>query len=159
MAMLNMDFQERASEDGQRFHEECVRALLNAGFEILEQKMTIPEVGIEIDARTANRNGIEMLWEFKGSEKGGRPGLHRTDTLKKAIANGYLLSRWAEHDRFMPLLVMTSHMPGNKNGSPKAMSDATERHIILEIVNSRDYARLTWFYRAAMPQLEELQNE
>jgi len=152
------NFQGYASQEGARFHAEAIRALRNAGFEIAEEKMLIPEVGIEIDARTINRNGIEMLWEFKGSERGGRPGLHRTDTLRKAIANGYLLSRWEGGNLFPPLLVLTSHHPADKPGAPRAIAATVERSVVLEFINSRDYARLLWFYRATEAQLDALIN-
>lgn len=159
MAIESINFQARSSGDGTRFHGECIRALRNAGFEIVEEKFVIPEVGIEVDAITNNREGIAMPWEFKGSEQGTRPGLHRTDTMKKAIANGYLFSRWEGCSTFTPLLVMTSHMPSETDGAPRAMAATTERSIILEIVNSRDHKRLLWLYRATEAQLRELVDE
>jgi len=159
MAIAIRNFQSDATEQGTRFHEECIRSLANAGFEIVSQKFIVPEVGIEIDAIVHNREGIAMPWEFKGSEKGTRPGLHRTDTMKKAIANGYLFSRWEGRCTFTPLLVMTSHMPSDTEGAPRAMHAATERRIILEFVNSRDHKRLLWFYRATEAQLRALLDE
>jgi hypothetical protein len=159
MAIAIRNFQSDATEQGARFHAECIRALMNAGFEIHEQKMKVPEVGIEIDAVTHNREGLAMPWEFKGSEQGMRPGLHRTDTMKKAIANGYLFSRWEGRFAFTPLLVMTSHMPSDTDGAPAAMHAATERRIVLEFVNSRDHKRLLWLYRATEAQLRKLLDE
>jgi hypothetical protein len=79
--------------------------------------------------------------------------------MKKAIANGYLFSRWEGHNTFTPLLVMTSHMPSDTAGAPAAMHDATERRIVLEFVNSRDHKRLLWLYRATEAQLRELMGE
>ena len=151
------DFQRLASKQGEEFHHECIRALLNAGFRIESQKFKVEAVGIELDAVTVNRDGVLMPWEFKGSWNGTRPGLHRTDTLKKAIANGYMLTRWSDHDVYTPLLVMTSHVPWLNDGSCKAMYLATERTIVLDFVDSRDYKRLGWLYRATADELFEMQ--
>ena len=52
--------------------------------------------------------GRTIWFEYKGSVQGSRPGLMRTDTLKKAIANGALLR--ALEDR-PPFVVLTSHLP------------------------------------------------
>lgn len=53
-------------------------------------------------------HGRTIWFEYKGSVQGSRPGLMRTDTLKKAIANGALLR--ALEDR-PPFVVLTSHLP------------------------------------------------
>lgn len=155
--LKDRNFQGLASSQGSEFHSECIRALLNAGFKIEAQRYRIDAVGIELDAVTTNRDGVLMPWEFKGSWNGTRPGLHRTDTLKKAIANGYMLTRWADHDVYTPLLVMTSHGPWLTDGSCLAMYQATERTIVLDFVDSRDYKRLGWLYRATVDELCELQ--
>ena len=49
-----------------------------------------------------------MWFEYKGSVQGTRPGLRRTDTLKKAIANGALLRSLTDP---APYVVVTSHLP------------------------------------------------
>jgi hypothetical protein len=63
---------------------------------------------VEIDYHCTSPNGNDIWFEFKGSVQGHRPGLIRTDTLKKAIANGALLCAIAEHPRY---IVLTSHLP------------------------------------------------
>ena len=45
--------------------------------------------------------------------QGSRPGLMRTDTLKKAVANGALLQRLVERP---PYIVLTSHLPNSGAG-------------------------------------------
>lgn len=146
--MIKENFQRMAVEQGDAFHLECIRSLRMVGFEVVDQRFTIDEVGIELDAITNNAHGIAMPWEFKGSWNGDRPGLWRTDTLKKAIANGYLLSRWSEACRFTPLLVMTSHLPQHATGSVAAMFRTVERRIILDVVDSRNARSLRWLYNA-----------
>jgi hypothetical protein len=117
-----------------------------AGFEIADQHVRIHEIGIELDAITNNANGIAMPWEFKGSWNGPRPGLRRTDTLKKAICNGYLLTQWSQSDRLTPLLVMTTHLP--EEGSGLAMMHAVNRNVVMGFVDSRNTKLLAWLYKA-----------
>jgi len=71
-------------------------------------------VGVEIDRVARSPRGNLIWFEYKGSVQGTRPGLLRTDTLKKAIANGALLA--AEPDRH-PYVVLTSHLPDSGSGA------------------------------------------
>jgi hypothetical protein len=73
-------------------------------------------VGVEIDRVATSPGGREVWFEYKGSIQGRRPGLLRTDTMKKAIANGALLAAVKDHPRFV---VLTSHKP--TGGSARAM--------------------------------------
>jgi glucan biosynthesis protein len=73
----------------------------------------VPEVGVEIDRVAVAPAGVTVWFEYKGSVQGARPGLMRTDTLKKAIANGALLERLVDHP---PYVVLTSHLPTNGSG-------------------------------------------
>lgn len=148
------NFQTMAVEQGAAFHDECIRALKYAGFEIVCTKVRLRDVGIEIDAITNNQLGVPMAWEFKGSWQGTRPGLQRTDTVKKAIASALLFSR-SEYGLFMlPLLVMTSHIPTNGDGA--AMLQKTIGHEILSVVDSRDGKKLKWLANATIEQLQAL---
>lgn len=131
---------------GRRFHDECVDALRMAGFEIADQCLNVATVGIELDCITNNRQGIAMPWEFKGSWQGDRPGLRRTDTLKKAIANGYLFAQSELYQLMTPLLVMTTHFP--LDGSGLSMLRTVKREIVLAFVDSRDSKRLRWLVNA-----------
>ena len=66
------------------------------------------EVGVEVDRVAHAPSGRRVWFEYKGSVQGSRPGLLRTDTLKKAIANGALLQAVDERS---PYIVLTSHVP------------------------------------------------
>ena len=145
--------QRLAKAQGDLYHSECIRSLQIAGFEIADQHTAIEEVGIELDAITNNAHGIAMPWEFKGSWNGSRPGLKRTDTLKKAIASGYLLSRWSESGMLTPLLVMSTHMPDM--GSGVAMIDAVGRDVVLAFVDNRNTKFLNWLYLANENELRQ----
>lgn len=144
--------QKLAKLQGDRFHAECVDALVMAGFEIADEHFMIRDVGIELDCITNNRHDIAMPWEFKGSWQGDRPGLRRTDTLKKAIANGYLFTQSDMYKMMPPLLVMTSHLP--EKGDGLAMMQTVKRDTIMAFIDSRDSKTLKWLYNAIEETLE-----
>jgi hypothetical protein len=81
--------------------------------------MLLSGIGVEIDCAATSRRDQTIWFEYKGSVQGRRPGLMRTDTLKKAIANGALLTAVPEHP---PYVVLTSHLP--EAGAGLAMLNA-----------------------------------
>lgn len=107
------DFQASAGIQGRQFTEQCDQLLKHLGF-VLEGRLNLPTVGIEIDQVAQSPNGNRVWFEYKGSVQGTRPGLMRTDTLKKAVANGALLKGFQE--RF-PYIVLTSHVPTRGSGA------------------------------------------
>jgi hypothetical protein len=86
--------------------------LVSRGF-TLDAALLLPEVGVEIDRVATAPSGRSVWFEYKGSVQGSRPGLMRTDTLKKAVANGALLQRLVERP---PYVVLTSHLPASGAG-------------------------------------------
>ena len=74
----------------------------------LQGRLLVAEVGVEIDRVAVAPSGAAVWFEYKGSVQGSRPGLLRTDTLKKAVANGALLQRLVDRP---PYIVLTSHVP------------------------------------------------
>lgn len=100
-------FQSAASEQGRQFASQCDLLLHNCGYQ-LGTRMLVSSVGIEIDKEAISPSGRTIWFEYKGSVQGTRPGLMRTDTLKKAIANGALLASVPDHP---PFVVLTSHLP------------------------------------------------
>jgi hypothetical protein len=107
------DFQASAGIQGRQFAEQCDQLLTHDGFE-LQGRELLRNVGVEIDRVARSPRGNLVWFEYKGSVQGSRPGLLRTDTLKKAIANGALLA--AEVDRH-PYVVLTSHLPDAGSGA------------------------------------------
>src|SRR5579884_1543287 len=107
------DFQAAAGVQGRQFDEQCDQLLVHYGFE-LSGRLLLPQVGIEIDQVAVSRRGQQVWFEYKGSVQGSRPGLLRTDTLKKAIANGALLGSVRGHP---PYVVITSHIPESGSGA------------------------------------------
>lgn len=111
-------FQAYGGRQGRQFAEQCDALLASRGF-ALRDRLLVRDVGVEIDRVALAPSGRPVWFEYKGSVQGARPGLMRTDTLKKAVANGALLRHLDEHP---PYVVLTSHVP--VSGSALAMLDA-----------------------------------
>ena len=109
---------------GDGFDVELMQAFaerLGVGY-TLRGRRVLTEVGVEIDQEAVSPSGRVVWFEYKGSVQGNRPGLRRTDTLKKAIANGALLRSLTDP---APYVVVTSHLP--ESGSGAAMLQAALR--------------------------------
>jgi hypothetical protein len=115
------EFQRLAVAQGTDFGIECLQSLKYAGFKIETVEQHIKDVGITLDAVTNNRRDVPMAWEFKGSWQGHRPGLIRTDTVKKAIANAALFSRSHYAESYPAMFLMCSHEP--ERGDARRMLD------------------------------------
>ena len=133
-------FQAAAGEQGRQFASQCDLLLRNYGFD-LHRAVIVSEIGVEIDREAVSPSGRTIWFEYKGSVQGSRPGLLRTDTLKKAIANGALLSTLEDHP---PFVVLTSHVP--EAGSGLAMMNAARAegflHDVICIYRPSDTSRL-----------------
>jgi len=105
-------FQAYGTQQGRQFAEQCDGLLVSRGY-TLQTNLVLPDVGVEIDRVAVAPSGRTVWFEYKGSVQGARPGLMRTDTLKKAIANGALLQRLVERP---PYIVLTSHLPNSGAG-------------------------------------------
>ncbi len=106
-------FQASAGIQGRQFAEQCDTLLAHYGF-VLKGRRVLTEVGVEIDQEAVSPSGATVWFEYKGSIQGTRPGLIRTDTLKKAIANGALLRSLPDP---APYVVVTSHLPDAGSGA------------------------------------------
>ena len=100
-------FQASSTIQGRRFAEQCDDLLLGTGFK-LGKPIVLASIGVEIDQDAISPNGNRIWFEYKGSIQGNRPGLIRTDTVKKAVANGALIEALGSHP---PYVVLTSHLP------------------------------------------------
>ena len=114
------DFQSLAGRQGRQFSEQCDLVLESEGF-VLGGSLRRPDIGVEID-QVAERGGRTVWFEYKGSFRGETPGMRRTDTVKKAIANGALIGAIPDHP---PYVVLTSHVP--ERGSALAMIEVAIR--------------------------------
>jgi hypothetical protein len=133
-------FQADASTQGRQFAEQCDLLLSKHGFE-LSGRLVNRDLGVEIDCVATSRSGRVVWFEYKGSVQGPRPGLIRTDTLKKAIANGALLRAIDDHP---PFVVLTSHLP--TSGAGLAMLTSALRlgyfHDVICVYDPRQAQRL-----------------
>ncbi len=100
-------FQASAGIQGRQFAEQCDTLLSHLGF-TLRGRRILTEIGVEVDQEAVSPRGQMVWFEYKGSVQGTRPGLRRTDTLKKAIANGALIRSLPD---LVPYVVITSHLP------------------------------------------------
>jgi hypothetical protein len=134
-------FQGYGVAQGRQFAEQCDLLLEQSGFELRRRGFVVTEVGVEIDRVATGPSARDIWFEYKGSVQGTRPGLIRTDTLKKAVANGALLTTVADAP---PYVVLTSHVPNG--GSGLAMLEAATRAgyfaDVICIYNPDDVARL-----------------
>ena len=106
-------FQSSSSLQGRQFADQCDLLLEGLGF-ALQGRLLIRDLGVEIDRVAASPRSRAVWFEYKGSVQGTRPGLRRTDTLKKAVANGALLRAIRGHP---PYIVLTSHKPTTGAGA------------------------------------------
>ena len=138
--MTVTDFQASSGIQGRQFAEQCDQLLLHYGFAI-ESRLLLPSIGVEIDRVATSPNGRTIWFEYKGSVQGSRPGLMRTDTLKKAIANGALLAAVPERH---PYVVLTSHLPEVLSGAAmlKAAIDLRYFDDVICIYRPSDTQRL-----------------
>lgn len=114
-------FQASAGIQGRQFAEQCDTLLTHMGYQLRGRRI-LAEVGVEIDQEAVSPSGRLVWFEYKGSVQGSRPGLRRTDTLKKAIANGALLRSIPDP---APYVVISSHLP--ESGAGAAMLQAAMR--------------------------------
>jgi hypothetical protein len=121
------DYQSRSPEVGTEFEICCNTILLDIGFQ-LQGKKTIHKNGVEVDQVARNRKGIPFYFEFKGSRDGPRPGLIRTDSMKKALCNAFLLARLS----LRPFVIMTSHKPKQYSASFQMLRSADE--VVFDVI-------------------------
>ena len=87
------------------------------GFD-LHGRQKFAHIGCEVDDVAEAPNGELVYFEYKGSFKGQRPGMRRTDTVKKALLTGFLLRSIGDE---RPYYVLTSHLP--TGGAAQRMID------------------------------------
>lgn len=137
------DFQRLAGEQGRAFDAQC-RLMLAPRFDVCDKPFRVPAVGVEMDAMVTSKTTGNHYWcEFKGSWNGTRPGMMRTDTAKKALADVLLLHIAPEE--YPPCIILTSHLPP-AGSSGRAMVDTALRagalHDIFCLSVPRDMGRL-----------------
>lgn len=142
------DFQERSTRVGVAFRQECQRLLESIGFVLIDVGRRLEEFGIIVELIYRNRHGLDFFFEAAGTDEeepaSGRPGLERTDTVKKIIANAFLTKKATNR----PSIVLTSHTPRPDSSSGK-MLNMSGRDVIFDVIN---------IYETGNEQLERYYN-
>ncbi len=124
-------FQGRGAREGAEFDELALAYLESAGATITQRGGKL--AGISVDALVRGANGRVFCVLAHGNiDDGLRPGLRRTDTVRKAGDTAFLL---AEDRHTPPLLVLTSHLPVCDGRSHQAaLLLSRHRRVIFDVV-------------------------
>lgn len=125
-------FQARGVKQGKKFDEQCRLVLEGLGFEVSDRPFTVPDLGVEFDAEIRSKAGTTYWCEFKGSWHGNRPGLRRTDTVKKALADAFIAHAAGEYP---PTIFLTTHMPPEGTSGHKMLEVAKSSGALLDVIN------------------------
>ena len=151
-----VNFQGRAAHIGRTFQEMCQWSLDGLGFD-LRTSVDLRDIGIEVDMLADNAQGISFFVECKGSMHGERPGLIRTDTMKKALCNGFLLRELGVG----PYVIMTSHLPTMHSAAGKMLM-AAGRVVVFDVIRPlvrSDMKRLETFLTMDTEELESWRDD
>ena len=129
-------FQARGVRQGKAFDEQCRLVLQGLGFEVSDRPFTVADLGVEFDAEVRSRSGRVFWCEFKGSWHGPRPGLRRTDTVKKALTDAFI-AHAAEGD-YPPTLFLTTHTPNPGSSGDRMLEVALTSGALLDVINVND---------------------
>jgi len=167
---LCRDYQARAAKFGEAF-EACFKIIMEKLFPDipLTLNVSLPKACMVaggaadfavISGGLLNRNIIAVI-EAKGAADHiicdgkrielPRPGMLRTDTVKKAICNAYQISRAYPDSLFF---IVTSHKP--TEGNAKCMCDLAEGDIVHKIVDVTNYVELEEMVKMIKDRLLEL---
>lgn len=144
---MSRNFQGDSTRQGKTFAQVCKDALELSGFEIIADQFKVEDVGVNTDFHARNMMGIDFLFECKGSMRGKRPGSKRTDTVKKALINGFLISHSEIADFFPPMVLMTSHVA--TKGCARAMFRRVPTSILLAVLNPYNHGEFLDFLAEA----------
>lgn len=146
--------QKLATEQGKLFEDSCELALRCAGFRIEDTHKVVQQIGVEIDIVVTNQNDIAFYFTCKGSMRGPRPGVRRTDTLKKAICDSFLLSQAG----WTPVVLLTSHIP--YKGCGRAMLHSIKRTVLYDVLNPWMHCnRLSQLATATQDAIQFMEND
>ncbi|MGH9052538.1 MAG: nuclease-related domain-containing protein [bacterium] len=130
------DFQRAASEQGRGFEQAVETTLRIAGCAIVARRRLDPSSGEEIDLVIRTPGGREIWVESKGSWRGVRPGLRRSDTAKKAVATAWHLHQ--SHAAMPPYVLITSHKPVPSSYPAHLIDDAVASGLFDEVLELGD---------------------
>lgn len=154
----NDNFQSRSTKIGREFREECKKLLESLGFVFNGEQVPIEDYGVEIELIYNNKHDISLFFEAAGTIEyepaSPRPGLERTDTVKKIIGNAYLVHL----STGTPTIVLTSHPPDADKASRK-MLEKVPREVIFDVINiynKEDIKKLKLYLISDSDDLEQI---
>jgi len=112
-------------------------------------KLLVKDVGVQIDINTETPSGAKVWFECKGSALGERPGLKRTDSVKKAVADAFLVQPLG-----VPYVILTSHLPDRGTNGWNMLHAAIARGACIVVcVNEPAHIKWlkAWMERPTMP--------
>jgi hypothetical protein len=120
---MKSDFQAESTRAGNSFEDIVLNDLKRMGFKNIQKRIILEELGIEADFGHVGHSGRQVYVEAKGGEAGykKRPGARRTDSVKKAIANGALIKSQHPDSQF---IVYFSELPKHGSFSHKMIKNA-----------------------------------
>jgi site-specific DNA-methyltransferase (adenine-specific) len=140
----DLDPQRRASRDGQKARDLAYAVLIDVGFdpELIDEKVRIPRLGVEVNFQVRDRTGEPRLrFDVSGAFSSHRPGLQRTDTLWKAIGKAAVL--YADG---VPLVLLTTEKPVRNSAGDHALQrvsgDGNLIHDVVDLFDPVDLGRL-----------------
>lgn len=156
--MSTNSFQGRAAKVGNAFKKECMALLEDMGFVFRNEQEMLDEYGVQVGFIYDNKSDISFFFLVAGTiedePESDRPGLIRTDTTKKRIADALLISKATGN----PVIILTSHIPSANLSSTK-MLNKTGRNIILDVIcvnEQKDIERLRGYLDMDTPDLDKL---
>ncbi len=117
-----MNFQAESKKSGDDFEDMVLEDLQRSGHTNIKKHIALKDLGVEVDF-TYKTTYDTVYIEAKGGERGDkkRPGAKRTDSVKKAIANGALIK--AEYPK-VRYIVYFSDLPKHGSSSHKMIKKA-----------------------------------
>lgn len=117
------NFQAQSTKSGNKFEDLVLADLKRMGFKKIQKRIVLEDLGIEADFGHTSFAGKQVYVEAKGGEAGykKRPGARRTDSVKKAIANGALIKAEYPDAQF---IIYFSELPKHGSFSHKMIKNA-----------------------------------
>ena len=127
------DFQRTSVEQGRKFEDAVGNVLEITAVTILDTAWKDPATKEEVDFVADTKNGVRFWVEAKGSWQGKTMGLQRSDTTKKAVANGWHLQYVHGEDR-PPYILVGSHLPKAGTVAEKEIEHAKEAGLFSAVI-------------------------
>lgn len=125
---MGLNFQSDSKKSGDEFESSVKLDLFNRGFTKIDENVYMPGTGCEVDFIADDLEYIEAKGGNDG--EGKRPGAKRTDNVKKAIANAFLIKSKFPDIYFV---IYFSSRPATNSYSEDMINTALESGIVNEI--------------------------